>query len=631
MTDDVMQQNAQLQMRMKMVMVAFAFLWALLLLRTFYVQVLQQDYYAGRVENQSVRRAIWEPERGRLLSRDGQEMATNGQLSAKSYKNRVYPFVGSAAQLVGVLGRDGEGKLGLERSLDEYLRGVEGWRYNRVDAHNRAQPGMTIEGRPPRPGLDAYLTIDMEIQEIAELALKRGVEKQKALRGYAVVVDPHSGEILAMANYPDFDPNSFRGLVGDATRNGSVAFVYEPGSTFKLITTAAVVEEKTWDMEKSISGDNGRYVTQGGQVISDHHAHGMMSMYDAVAYSSNVAFAKLSVSLGKKRFYKYARDFGFGMSTGIHLPGEERGLLKSLDKWSGRTLETMAMGHEIMSTPLQVAMAYSAVANGGELLKPRVVKYLRDPENGEIVESFPRQVVRRVVSGTSAAQVRELLKGVVEYGTASHLRSEWLEIAGKTGTAEKVLADGSGYDKGRNVASFVGMVPASNPRFVCLVVMDEPKQRFGGSTAGPVFREIVDKIYMSPRLTPETNRLVFEMKKGQIEVDDWMGRERAELEKAPIKYPVRIHNAGNRIVSQSLPAGAKLRMGDTLQLWTADVQEGVMPDLEGLSLREALSVLQNHNVDVAYKGSGVVVKQDPIAGSEIKAQAKCHLRLGEKS
>jgi len=610
--------------------------WGVLIFRTFHIQVVEREYYSDRAENQSTRRILWKPERGRVMDRNYQPLVVNAELPENSewqpYSNRVALYGDLAAQVVGTVGKDGDGLLGVEYQFDEELRGVDGFTYRRIDASNHYYPGMEVEGRPPVPGMDLVLTLDMEIQTITEQVLRKGVRELEASRGTAIVMDPRTGEVLSMASYPTFDPNHPSEINRSTTRNGMTGIVYEPGSTFKIVTAAAAIEERTMDLHKTIDGSGGRFKTQGGQIIRDTKDHGVMSFADAMAYSSNVAFAKIANTVGSRRFYRFVRGFGFGTQTGLDLPGEERGQLKPVSDWSGRTLVTMAMGHEILTTPMQVVMAFAAVANGGELLRPRVVKGWRHPETGEMVRSTEKQVTRRVISEETASTIRQLLREVVQRGTGRNLKSNWLDIAGKTGTAEKYV-DGA-YDRSLNLSSFVGMVPASNPRFVCMVLVDEPKKYHSGAmTAGPIFKEIMEKIYLSPKLAPATSRIVYHAPQAGHKVSLWVGRGINEVKAAKTKlpYPIAVKGSGSLIVAQSVMAGASIPKGDTLFVTTANIQAGEMPDLSGMTLRDALSLLDPQGLKVKISGKGVVHEQTPAPGTKIQTGAECELKLGDVS
>jgi cell division protein FtsI (penicillin-binding protein 3) len=594
--------------------------WAVMIFRTFHIQVVEGEYYADRAEAQSTKRMIWMPQRGKILDRKGNPLSLNVNIANSKgvlENKRIAPYGSYASQLLGAVGKDGAGMLGLEYSFEEKLRGIEGWSYRRLNASRRYYPGMEKDGREPTPGMNLILTIDVDMQEICETALKKGVLDLDAKRGSAVVVDPHSGEILAMATYPGFNPNELKTLERAKTRNDWIGMSFEPGSTFKIVAVAAALEEKLLGLKDSISGDDGRYVAKGGEIIRDHRVYGNMSLSDAVAYSSNVALAKIATKVGEEDFFRYVRSFGFASATGISLPGEESGRVKELNQWSGRTLVTMAMGHEILATPLQVAMAYSVIANGGKLVQPIIVRQWQDPRSAEIIYNAEPQEVRNVISEETASHLRMMLREVVQKGTGKNLKS-WLDIGGKTGTAEKFIASEGKYSKKLNVSSFVGMVPVSNPKFVVMVVVDEPKKHHTGSyAAGPIFKEIVENMYLSPELSSYTNRLLAQNIKSKTHTPNNLVGSRWEGVKGLVaEGEYEIVGNGEFVIAQT-----------ETQITLGMLKLGIMPNVKGLSVREAIKILEPNRVKISIEGVGSVVSQYPSAGTTLQALQECKLVL----
>ena len=481
-----------------------AIAWLGMLGRVAWVQVVKSGYYSELAASQSIRRNVVAPKRGEILDRDLRKLVVNADVELQSETtarirriSRVCPQGSLAGQVLGTVGKDGYGQLGLEYFLDRELRGTDGWKYLRHDVKNRYYPGFEEKKKEALDGMNVVLTLDSRMQEIVEHALERGVQKAGAKQGVALVVDPYTGDILAMANYPFYDPNTRDTEGKDAWKNQAVVKVYEPGSTFKVITSAALLEENLIDPADTVDGENGQYKI-GGQIIKDTHPHGRISFTDALAYSSNICYAKVATRLRPETFYKYVRSFGFGMKTGVGLPAEEGGVLKPVGDWSGRTQSTIAFGHEISATPLQATMAVAAVANGGVLMKPRIVKAWSD-NAGHVVQEAPPRTVRRVLSEATAGKVKAMMTAVVEYGTAAEIRTDRIPMAGKTGTAEKIDAETGRYVHGLFNSSFMGMVPVDRPEFVCLVLLDEPSMlKYGGQSAAPIFREIVDRVLANP-------------------------------------------------------------------------------------------------------------------------------------
>jgi cell division protein FtsI/penicillin-binding protein 2 len=597
--------------------------WLGMMGRVAWVQVVKSGYYSDLAASQSIRRNVVAPKRGEILDRDLRKLVVNADVEMPSEASarvrritRVCPQGSLAGQVLGTVGKDGYGQLGLEYFLDRELRGTDGWKYLRHDVKNRYYPGFEEKKKEALDGMNVVLTIDSRMQEIVEHALERGVQKAGAKQGVALVVDPYTGDILAMANYPFYDPNT-RDTEGlDAWKNQAVVKVYEPGSTFKVITSAALLEEKLIRPSDTVDGENGQFKI-GGQIIKDTHPHGRISFTDALAYSSNICFAKVVTRLRPETFYKYVRSFGFGMKTGVGLPAEEGGVLKPVGNWSGRTQSTIAFGHEISATPLQVTMAVAAVANGGVLMKPRIVKAWSD-NAGHVVQEAPPRTVRRVLSEATAADVKRMMAAVVEYGTAADIRSDRIEMAGKTGTAEKIDAETGRYVHGLFNSSFMGMVPVDKPEFVCLVLLDEPSMlKYGGQSAAPIFREIVDRVMANP---------------------DYPLARMARPDTASASSQALIAPASVSLTAASVSALATVPQGVTASAPAArpipvarsasSTAPGSMPDLTDHTLRDAMFMIKDLGLHVEYNGAGRVISQDPPAGAPVKAGRKCVLTLG---
>jgi len=579
-----------------------AVIWLGMLVRVAWVQVVRSGYYRELAATQSIRRDVVAPKRGEILDRDLRKLVVNADVEmdagARARKlSRVCPLGSLAGQVLGTVGKDGYGQLGLEYFLDRDLRGTDGWKYLRHDVKNHYYPGFEERQKEAMDGLNVVLTLDSRLQEITEHALERGVQKAGAKQGVALVVDPYTGDILAMANYPFYDPNTREADGKDAWKNQAVEKVYEPGSTFKVITTAALLEEKLISPEDTLDGENGQYKIA-GQVIRDTHPRGRISFTDALAYSSNICYAKVATRLKPETFYKYVRSFGFGMKSGVGLPAEESGVLKPVSEWSGRTQSTIAFGHEISATPLQMAMAAAAVANGGMLMKPRIVKAWSDNE-GRVVQEAPPRSVRRVMSESTTVLVKNMMRAVVQYGTAADIKTDRIDIAGKTGTAEKIDAGTGKYVHGLFNSSFLGMVPVDKPEYVCLVILDEPSQlKYGGQSAAPIFREIVDRLLASPEYP--------------------LARMARDEHDAPGVRPLETASLASEPVAIAASAGESV----------SRTPAGSMPDLSEHTLRDALFLIKDLGLEVEYNGAGRVIRQEPPAGAPIKSGQKCVLTLG---
>ncbi len=622
----------QRNLRLMIVLSFIGFLWFALFAKTFYAQVVRSGYYSEKLKNQSEKRVMLTPSRGRIYDRSGNVLADN--YDGKKRENpqaangfRIYPYGSLASQVVGCVGWNGRGIAGVEYSLDQELYGFEGWSFRKVDAHRRTYHGYDLEGQDPISGMDVVLTLDVDVQDAVEETLENHVEYLGAKAGSAIVMDPHTGEILAMANYPSYDPNIAQHST-QYLRNDAIQKTYEPGSTFKLFTASAALEEQQVNLEEKIDTEGGRLVIY-GDVIRDTHDYGKVSFAEAMAHSSNVAFAKLATRVGSERFYRYARAFGFGMTTGVDLPAEEKGTLKELSRWSGRTLSTMAMGHEVSVTPLQLLTAAAAVANGGLLLRPRIVKELRSSEDGRIVKSFHPQVIRRVISPETAHKIKVVVKDVIEYGTASNLKSNLVSFSGKTGTAEKFDWDKGAYSKSKTNASFVGMIPAEDPQYVVIVVIDEPeKYTSGAKTAGPVFKEIAETLAVMPKA--QSPKWLFSDPQLKVTLASHVQKRfvKAQLDSLYPYNPIKTQGKGSWIIHQWPLSGTELDKGDTLQLVLGNPAEE-LPDFRGLPLNSVLDLIENKGVTLKVNGSGRVARQFPVAGESWTKVSELTLELGE--
>jgi cell division protein FtsI (penicillin-binding protein 3) len=404
---------------------------------------------------------------------------------------RTYPRGTLAANVVGYVGLDGEGLAGIEHAFDARIRGRAG----RVTLLRDAKRGMYLVGgegtNRPIDGDSIALTIDSVVQFIAERALQRAVDKYRAAGGSAIVMNPANGAVLAMASYPTFDPNRFREFGPDQWRNRNVQDMYEPGSTFKVVTASAALEEGLVTPSQILDCGNGE-IQIGNFTIHEHGGakYGLITFTDVIAHSSNVGSIRVGLALGQERFYNYIKQFGFGERTGIELPGETPGKLRRTQAWSQLSNASISIGQEIAVTPLQVATAIAAIANGGVRVAPHIIDHLADSQ-GDTILRPQRPAPVRVISEKTAAVLNEILKVVVSSGTGVRAALAEHIVAGKTGTAQKAVR--GGYSPDRVVASFGGYVPADRPQLVILVVVDDPRGgQYGGEIAAPAFKEIAE-------------------------------------------------------------------------------------------------------------------------------------------
>jgi cell division protein FtsI (penicillin-binding protein 3) len=491
--------------------------------------------------------------------------------------NRYYPQGQLAGQVLGFVGRDSEGLEGLELHYNNYIRGETGSSVIERDALGRRVLVQGVEGLQIPPGGDIHLTLDTSIQHLAEKELESTITKNRAKAGVAIVIEPFTGEVLALANYPSFNPNNFTTESAQQRRNRAVADSFEPGSTFKTFLAAAALEEGVVGKEDLFYCEMGKY-PYANKIIHDTHPYGWLPFYKILQVSSNIGFTKVAEKLKKERYFKYIEKFGFGKVTGIDVPGEGAGLLRNAESWSAIDLATHAFGQGISATPIQMAMAYAAVANGGFLMRPYVVRRVLSPTGQVLLENQPH-VVRRVISEKTSQMLASMLKEVTnEGGTGMMASVEGFEVAGKTGTAQKADLAHGGYAARKRVGSFIGFVPADDPRLVVLVLVDEPEVNvYGGVVAAPVFRNIARGALRHLAVAPQKPDLL----------PSAVGQPEALFPRAPSK-------ANEAALDGSSSGG--------------------VPDFVGLSLREALEKARTMKMKVKMQGNGYVVKQSPAPG-----------------
>jgi cell division protein FtsI (penicillin-binding protein 3) len=409
---------------------------------------------------------------------------------------RIYPNGSMLCHVIGFTDFDHRGIQGVEASMEEYLHGQDGYRYTE---RNRAGKEIVLyrgQERAPRNGYQVHLTVDLNLQNIVENEIDAAMREYTPNKATIILLRPETGEILAMANRPSFDLNLRSQARPEQMKNRAIIDMMEPGSTFKIVAAAAALNEHKVRPDSTIFCENGRW-DFGGTALHDHRPFGDLSVKDVLVKSSNVGAAKLALTVGEQKFYEYIRRFGFGERTGIELPGEISGLIRSPQSWSKISITRIPMGHEVGVTPLQMTVAMAAIANGGKLVTPRIVKSITT-DDGQTISSLSPVVLRQVISPQTARQIGDALRGVVsDRGTAAAAAVPGFIIAGKTGTAQRVDPKG-GYEQGKYVVTFAGYLPADNPAFVGLVVLDDahtstPELNYGGLVAGPIFSRIAEK------------------------------------------------------------------------------------------------------------------------------------------
>jgi len=409
---------------------------------------------------------------------------------------RVYPNGSMLCHVIGFTDFDHRGIQGVEASMEEYLHGQDGFRF--IEQNRAGQEIVPYRGqeRPPRDGYQVHLTIDLSLENIVENEIDAAMQEYSPQKATIILMRPQTGEILAMANRPDFDLNLRAEAKPEEMKNRAIIDMMEPGSTFKIVAAAAALNERKLRPDSTIFCENGLW-NFGGAALHDHRAFSYLSVRDILVKSSNIGAAKLALSVGEQRFYEYIRRFGFGERTGIELPGEISGLIRPPQAWSKISITRIPMGHEVGVTPLQMTVAMAVIANGGKLVTPRIIKSINTPE-GKTFSSLSPVTQRQVISPETAKEIGDALRGVVsDRGTAAAAAVPGFTIAGKTGTAQKVNPRG-GYEQGKYVVSFAGYLPADHPEFVGLVVLDDahtskPELNYGGLIAGPIFSRVAEK------------------------------------------------------------------------------------------------------------------------------------------
>jgi cell division protein FtsI (penicillin-binding protein 3) len=584
---------------------------------------------------------------------------------------RFYPARDLAAQVLGSVGMEDSGQSGIEHEFDDQLRGQPGKMFISVDARRQWFADVATQ---PNPGDNLVLTIDKNIQYVAEKELDQAIHDTQAIAGTVIVENPHTGEILALANRPTFNPNLRKQITPGALTNRAVSYAYEPGSTFKLVTISAALEEKLTNPDEVFDCQMGSIVYNGMR-IRDSKPHGLLPVWGVLAKSSDVGSIKIALRLGEDRFYKYIRAFGFGQQTGIELPGETRGMTKPVSRWSKVSIAAISMGQEIGISPIQLTGLISTFANDGVWVAPRIVAGTATPQTPLQTIAFHPGASHRVISSFTAAEMRSMMQKVVLEGTGREAIMEGYTSAGKTGTAQKVDPATGAYSKTKYVATFAGFAPLNNPQIVVAVILDSAVGLHqGGEISAPVFKRISQQVleYLHvPHdlpLSPQHQMLLAKMKDKDKDLEegspDHPGEplETAEVNAAtaeaakpqtvapaPLRQtqgklsPATAGNEGNVVqaaMRDTMPAGpvsqeapsklldsAKLPSTGTVVL---DVEQGgiEVPSFVGKTVRGAVEAAQDLGLQLDAVGSGVARQQSPVAGTHVAAGARVTVQFG---
>jgi len=499
---------------------------------------------------------------------------------------RSYPQENIAAQVVGFTDIDDRGLTGIEKEYNSHLTGKAGWVVKQVDGKGKSQIKTSFPINPPIDGSNIQLTIDLEYQSILHEELNRRIKETESKGAMGIMIDPQTGAILAMASIPDFNPNQHELFPIENQKNRVITDQFEPGSTYKIVTATAAVATNAVSLYEEFNCKEGK-VNIAGKVISDHEKFGLLTFSQIIAHSSNVGMIKIAQQLGREPLYKFSRNFGFGTQTGIRFPGEAKGKLRKTKDWSEMSLAEVSIGYEVGVTALQLASAYAAIANGGFLIKPHLVKQILSSK-GDVIYAEEPKIIRKIGNPEIMEVVKDMLVDVVEYGTGGKARINGWSIAGKTGTAHKFI-DGAYSNK--YISNFAGFFPAEKPQVVGVVILDEPKYGYhwGGYGAAPVFRRVAQRI---------------------INVDDTINHQEPKPKNLP-KILIADDVRNNPLVPLSA------------------YQDGyaVVPDVRGMSIRKAKKMLIKSNLRAKFKGSGHVVWQSPTPGTKKLPGTICTIGL----
>ena len=508
---------------------------------------------------------------------------------------RHYPFRMTGGQIIGFTDPDNQGLTGIEKQFNTTLTGTDGWIIKKESGTGQKKRDSSYPYKYPRDGAHLQLTIDIEYQNILEDELLKQVNHTNAQSGTGLLMNPETGEILAIASVPGFDPNHPGNSPIENQKIKAITDQFEPGSTFKIVSATVALDNQIVQLKDEFFCENGSFYYNEVK-IRDHEKYGLLTFSQVLEQSSNVGIIKITELLDIRSFYQYIKRFGFGLKTNISLPGEAKGLIRETENWSKISPGILSMGQEISVTALQLAMAYSAVANGGFLLKPTIVKQVMD-HNRKIDVSHGSNVLRRIASKKTMQSIRHILKKTVDSGTASPAQIPGWDIAGKTGTAQKFI--NGAYSDTKFISNFVGFFPVSNPQLLCVILIDEPRSGYhwGAIGAAPVFKKVIQRI-----INMDDSFQNFEIKKTKQLKDIWVN-----------------HNQ-----SQSGIVDNPSMLAHTVQV---NNEECTVPDVRRMSLRGAVRKLKEHGFSYSIQGSGIVRWQSPKPDKTITCGTLCVIGL----
>jgi len=677
--------------RIYIVVIGLIIFWLIIEARLFFIQVNQHDFYVKQSQIQSAKKIILPAQRGNIFDRNGEQLATNlihydlaidlkrvknknkiakkfsavfkkspdhylrkmkrnrtfvylerkvqegtaqklesledpGFVRIKGFR-RFYPYNKYGSQLLGFTNVDDQGISGLELQYEKRLRGEAGWTFLLADARRRFGYDVDLPQTLSKPGHDIVLTIDKNFQTIVDDELERGVKAHNAKYGMAVLMNPNTGEILAMSCTPGFNLNKPSRSTTDQRRNRTITDIFEPGSTFKVFPAAALLQENIKKPNDIVFCDNGSFKFY-DHVVHDTKKHGWLSFRKVVEYSSNIGMVKLTMDLSNRTFYRYLKNFGFDSQTGINLIGENSGMLSKPDKFSGISKGVISFGQEIGVTAIQMVTAFSALVNGGTLMRPYVVQKIIDSDQSTFDEIQPL-VIRQVITPEVSDILKEFLLDAVRRGTGKKAYIDDVLVGGKTGTAQKFNRKTNRYKKNAYLSSFIGFAPYDSPNYALGVFVDEPKPRYyGGEVAAPIFASIIQRLI---KFAPtEESEQVPELKIAEknTHIPDMTGLQFTAAEEFLKINDLSFEITGNgtHVISQSQKSDEV-----ALVLGNPKIKASVIPNFKGKTVREALKLVNFSKIRVKINGKGIVVKQSPSPGKKINNNQILTLTCAESS
>jgi cell division protein FtsI (penicillin-binding protein 3) len=566
-------------------------------------------------------------------------------VTAEIEEKRYYPLKETGCHIVGFTGTDNKGLEGIELSFEKYLAGKTGFVQISKDARGRDIGINQVDIKKAEAGADLYLTVDSMMQYYAQQELKTAVEKYKGKTGMLISVNPNTGAILALANYPAFDPNDFTKYSQEARRDRAVTDIFEPGSTFKIFSMSAVIKDRPQVFDEKVFCGNG---TQEffDRYVHDHEKHGWLTVPEVIKVSSNIGMVELALRVKPEALYDEYSRFGFGKLTGTDLPGEVTGILRPVKEWDNSTLSSIPYGQEVAVTGMQLIRAYSALANGGYMIQPYVVEKIE--KSGSVIYTHKSPDRVKVVDDNTRAKLITMLNMVVEKGgTGTKAAITGYQVAGKTGTAQKHNPNGKGYALNKYVCSFIGFFPADKPEVLTLVVVDEPSPiwAFGGDVAAPAFKNLSNQMisYMhilpgkdaQPEIITADNKTD---KPRESKLPDFYMQQYTEAKKFMTANDIKHIKIGfgKYVISQKPDPKQTVKPNETVSVYLGDKDKNdqvriYMPDVRGFSIRKAMEIMSVYGLKAKCTGSGTAVEQTPKPGVAIKKGEECLINFDLKS